>query len=62
VEGRRKRESVGRGRGWRGGSLKFLGINLVASTYIVATLRAHIAQVNFFSCGQAATKKKKNED
>jgi hypothetical protein len=39
-----------------------LGINLVASTYIVATLRAHIAQVNFFSCGQAATKKKKNED
>jgi hypothetical protein len=38
-----------RGEG-EGGSLKFLGINL-ASTYIVATLRAHIAQVNFFSRG-----------
>jgi hypothetical protein len=35
-----------------------LGIKLVASTHIVATLRAHNAQVNFFSCGQAATKRK----
>jgi hypothetical protein len=40
--------------------LFYLALKLVASTHIVATLRAHIAQVNFLwpSCN----KKKKNED